>query len=139
MSRRWRSERVLVSSLLSARLMVGCTASSGFITPQQAYDIAVRDSNQGHLRAQEPPSSRTTRADLMTLESARAAFGGNGDNGGRAPTTMVWLVTLEGTWTITGGPLTPKGAGPAPQPTFHHYAVILDARTGETIAERAAD
>ena len=123
---------------LGILLLAGCAATNGFISEQQARDIAIKASNSGHLKAVEPPAN--VRAEMITLETARKRLAESGSTAdGRNPGMMVWLITMEGTWTLSGGPPTPAGATPAPQVVFHHYAVILDAKTGEQISEKATE
>ncbi len=135
---RWRSMWVRVSIVLVVLSTARCVIRTGFISEQQARVIAVRSASSGHLRATEPPS--ILQAELMPLGVAEKRLAQNGDSGRtQAPTRMAWLVTLEGTWTLVGGPPTPMGTGPAPQTIFHHYAIILDAKTGQPISETATD
>ncbi len=129
---------VLVTTLLVVVSTAGCVMQISFINEQQARAIVVRSSNTGHLRATEP--ANVLQAELMTLEAAEKRMAQNGDsNRAQPPTVTVWLVTLEGTWTLVGGPPTPAGASPVPQTIFHHYAIILDASTDQLIRERAND
>ncbi len=129
---------VRVSIVLVVLSTARCVIRTGFISEQQARVIAVRSSISGHFRATEPPS--ILQAELMPLGVAEKRLAQNGDSDrAQPPTAMVWLVTLEGTWTLVGGPPTPTGASPVPQSIFHHYAIILDARTGEPISERATE
>lgn len=124
--------------LLGILLLAGCAATSGFISEQQARDIALKASNSGHLQAVESPAN--IQAELLTLETARKRLAQSGSTADeRSPGMMVWLVTMEGTWTLSGGPPTPVGTSPAPQVTFHRYAVILDAQTGQEISEKATE
>ena len=127
--------RVLLA--LTALLFVSCATASGFISEQQARDTALKSSDQSHLRMLEPPSN--VRAELLTLETARKQLAQTSDPaGGYAPGTMVWLVTMKGTWMISGGPPTPQGASQAPQEAFHSFAIIIDAKTGDSINETAS-
>ena len=122
-------------------LAASCSTNPGLISEQQARDIALKASNSDHLKALEAPSN--VRTELLTLETAKERIGQNGDYSERqTPDMKVWLVTMEGTWAISGpptpisgGPPTPEGSTQTPQATFHQYTIMLDAMTGEIISE----
>lgn len=115
-------------------LAASCSTNPGLISEQQARDIALKASNSGHLKALEAPSN--VRTELLTLETAKKRIGQSGDYRERqTPDMKVWLVTMEGTWAISGGPLTPEGSTQTPQATFHQYTIMLNAMTGEIISE----
>jgi hypothetical protein len=48
----------------------------------------------------------------------------------------VWLVTMDGDWGLIGGPVTRAGAAP-PQMSFHHYAIVINATTGQDMGVKA--
>jgi hypothetical protein len=128
---------ILLSEVFAfaALLAASCSTDPGLIS-EQARDIALKASNSGHLRAIEAPSS--VRTELLTLETADKQIGQSGDYWERqTPDMKVWLVTVEGTWAISGGPPTPEGTSQTPQAIFHQYTIVLDAMTGEIIGEMA--
>ncbi len=115
-------------------LAAGCSTNPEPISEQQARDIALKASSGGHLKALEAPNK--VRTELLTLETAKRRIGQSGDYREKQTTDMkVWLVTMEGTWAISGGPLTPEGSTQMPPAALHQYTIILDAVTGEILTE----
>jgi hypothetical protein len=113
------------------------TATAGFISEQSAIAIASKIAFVGddHVSGTgEPP--KNTQATLASLAAARKQLvsAGWNDNLPAASDKMVWFVTMDGLWMLTGGPpppLTPVLTIPAPK--FTHYLVILDAQTGKVL------
>jgi hypothetical protein len=127
-------KKSIQSVFLAVLLAASCSTNPGLISEQQARDIALKASNSGHLKALEAPSS--VRTELLTLETAKKRIGQSGDyRESQTPDMKVWLVTMEGTWAISGGPPTPEGSTQTPQATFHQYTIMLNAMTGEIISE----
>lgn len=119
---------------LAVLVVVSCATNPGLISEEQARNIALRAANSGDLRALAPPSG--IQSELLDLETARSRLGqGNSYEHGPSLQTKVWLVIIQGVWTMAGGPPTPVGAAPAPGALFHRYAVIIDASTGAVISE----
>ena len=50
--------------------------------------------------------------------------------------TDVWLVMMEGDWGLIGGPVAGPEA-PLPEMSFHHYAIVINATTGQDMGVKA--
>ncbi|MBI4670349.1 MAG: hypothetical protein HY741_01600 [Chloroflexi bacterium] len=85
-----------------------------------------------HLEQVQAPTQ--IHAEWMTADAAtKRGF----KNGATDSNAIVWLVTLEGTWQLNGGPLPPANATPAPPPMFHRCITVLDAKTGDVLMTQA--
>lgn len=113
------------------------TPTGGFISEQTAIAIATKIASvgDGHVSGtREPP--KNIQAIFASLAAARVQLVSDGwtDNLPAASDVMVWFVTMDGTWMLTGGPLPPMTPVPTiPTPQFTHYLVILDAQTGKVL------
>ena len=71
------------------------------------------------------------QAELTTLAIAtKRLMGSDSVGAGYSPDVIVWLITMDGTWTDEFPRPTDM---PTPEP-YHHYGVILNASTGEHIS-----
>ena len=79
-----------------------------------------------------PPTN--IHAEQMTLAPAAKRLWDNTDVGvGYDPNMTVWLVSMEGIWTDEF----PRPTGtPTPEP-YHHFAVVLNAKTGQETGSSA--
>jgi hypothetical protein len=122
-------------------LLAGCmVAGSGqrmpspapLINRQAAIDIALRISSESHPEMSGVLTTpEAVQAELTTLAVAtKRLTGGDSAGAGYSPDMAVWLVTMDGTWTDEFPRPTDM---PAPEP-YHHYGVILDASSGESIS-----
>ncbi len=119
-------------------VLAGCsTVSSGLETPpgnpylskQRAIDIVLDISRTPRIQELAIPTN--IQADLIPYGKAieRVKDTNVAIQPGYSPYSMVWLVTLEGTWTA-GSPCCPTVE---PFPPAHHFAVLLDAKTGQEL------
>ena len=132
------SIRHKIFTVIVTLFLVGCSKGSYNLPPtptiasiseQEAIDLAIYHCDLGHLQAQESPYN--VQVDLITLDDALRIL--TDDNyGGREPELMVWLITMEGTWLLSGPP--PVGTPTSEPSQFHHCAVIITATTGELIS-----
>ena len=124
-----------------ALLLIGCAAIRGdeqFISHEEAIDTALQIA-----RAPQPELSpaltepTNVQAERMRLMDAvrRLDETTELDVGPYDKETMVWLVTMDGTWALAA-PHQP-GAPEPEQELFHYYAIILDATSGSTIMASA--
>jgi len=81
---------------------------------------------------------RNIRAQINTYEGASIILSGEKDMPNfYNPKLPVWLVTMEGKWTIFGGPL-PAPDQPGPEPTyFNKCMAIMDIFTGQAMSVSA--
>ncbi len=122
-------------------LLAGCATAGGeqriptpvpVISWQAAIDIALRISSESHPEMSGALTKpENIRAELTTLVTATQRLTGSDNVGtGYNPDMVVWLVTMDGTWTDEFPRPTDM---PAPEP-YHHYGVILNASSGEYIS-----
>ena|SRR5688572_10232496 len=114
--------------LASCRSLSG--TSDSYISKQQAIDAALEIALTSHPEisgAQVTPSN--IRVEQMTLDEAVKHINPTNDVAASYdPTMTVWFVTMEGLWL---GEMPAPGVSPTPEPVpYHHYAIILDAKTG---------
>jgi hypothetical protein len=98
-----------------------------------ARQIAMR--GEHYLGGAEEPL-RNLQAELVSLTIAHQRLIAQGWPASVAEPSdrMVWLVTMEGTWKLIGGPPEPLTPVPTNVPQdFHYLVVFLDAQTGEEI------
>ena len=107
----------------------------GAISEQAAIAAALKYATlgDGHLMpAQESPGN--IHAELVPADQARDQLDAYGlsSNSGESLNGAIWLITLDGTWTVNGPPQpTPAGGiTPSPLAPLHHLVVVLDAGTG---------
>jgi len=103
-----------------------------FISEQAAIDRAIQLTLQGgeHLSiALEPPKNPEAKLLRMTAARQKLIQQGWSDIGQYNPEIVVWVVMLDGSWTIDGGPL-PDNNVATPVQFFHRAAVVLNASTG---------
>jgi hypothetical protein len=96
--------------------MAPTAVTGAFIGEQAAIDAALKfvTMGDGHLSpAQEPP--KNIHAELGSRDKAK-----------------VWIITMDGTWTVNGPPRpTPTGGiTPSPLAPLHHLVLVVDASTG---------
>ena len=113
-------------------LLSGC--KQGSIVPdkglnqQEAIEAALKIASMSQPEisgAQVTPSN--VQAELMTLGKAvKRIQEDNSVATGDDPEKLVWLVTMDGIW-LDEFPL-PTGM-PTPEP-YHHFAIIIDQKTG---------
>ncbi|MEP7189740.1 MAG: hypothetical protein ABI901_11180, partial [Roseiflexaceae bacterium] len=109
------------------------TAVAGaVISEQEAIAAALRygTNGDGHIsQAQEPP--RSTHAQLMLADKDRDQLVAYGVSRNAADSLhgAIWLITLDGTWSLNGPPQLPGTTAPLLEP-LHHLIVVLDAGTG---------
>lgn len=104
--------------------------SDSFISKQEAIAVALEiasTSGPEISRPQEKPSN--IRAEQITLAEAVNRINKNNQPANRYdPNMTVWFVTMEGLWL---GEMSAPGVVPTPEPVpYHHYLIILDAKTG---------
>lgn len=101
-----------------------------YISKQEAIDVALESASMSRPETsglQKKPSN--INAEQMTLDEAVKRIHKN-DQSATAydPNMTVWFVTLEGLWL---GEMSAPGIVPTPEPiAYHHYAIIMDAKTG---------
>lgn len=110
--------------------LTGCELA-GFFGEAQARELAVKRCDEPRLQQVQPPTN--IRAEFMTVD---AAMRRGLQNIAPAPNQMVWLVTLEGTWMINGGPAFIDNPNRPPL-IFHRCIVVLDAKTGVSLMTNA--
>jgi hypothetical protein len=123
--------------LLALFLITSCKSisqsSSPSITKQEAMEVAIEiasmsrpeiDGLQGEIS--------NIHAEQMTLDEAvKKIDERNQPSSLYDPNMMVWFITMDGLW--LGGMSIPDAVTtPTPVP-YHHYAIILDAKTGAEI------
>jgi hypothetical protein len=112
-------------------------SSTQLLNAQAAITAALKIASQGYIHlggAAEPPTNvRATPLQVTAVADYLVQQGWPERTGdlGTIADTDVWVVTMDGTWQLIGGPEPPEGTTPAPYPVFHHYAIILDAKTGQ--------
>ncbi len=112
--------------------IVPTTVAAAVISEQAAIAAALKYATlgDGHISsAQEPP--RNIHAELLPLDQARdqlIAYGWS-SNSAESSNVAIWLITLDGTWTVNGPPQLP-GITPSPLAPLHQLVVALDAGTG---------
>jgi len=118
-------------------LLIGCGAGRGdqtIISREEAIAIALQIARapQPELSPAltEPVNVQAERMKLIDAVGRLDETIGSGA-GPYDKETVVWLVTMEGTW-ANAFPHQP-GAPEPEQELFHHYAIILDATSGTTI------
>jgi hypothetical protein len=122
-------------------LLAGCATAGGeqriatpapLISRQAAIDIALRIASTSHPEMSGALATpENVQAELTTLVTATRRLTGSDSVGtGYSPDMAVWLVTMDGTWTDEFPRPTDM---PAPEP-YHHYGVILNASSGESIS-----
>jgi hypothetical protein len=121
----------------AAALFLGCSASKTLIGEQQAIAIAVKvaSTNSFHFTgtSEQPTHIKTV---LGTLENATAKLQSEGnavayDSVTNRSDTKVWVVTMDGLWPRNFPPPLPNES---PREPWHHLAVIVNAKTGDTIS-----
>ena len=102
------------------------------ISRQAAIDIALKIASTSQPEMSGAlVTPEAVRAELTTLVTAtRRLTGSDSVGAGYSPDMAVWLITMDGTWTDEFPRPTDM---PAPEP-YHHYGVILDASSGESIS-----
>ncbi|HKZ79068.1 MAG TPA: hypothetical protein VI793_19205 [Anaerolineales bacterium] len=108
---------------------------SPFISQQEAIDIALEISSMSQPEISGALTKpENIQAELTTLIVAtKRLMGSDSIGAGYSPDMMVWLITMDGTWTDEF----PRPTDiPTPEP-YHHYGVILNASTGEHISTSA--
>ena len=122
---------------IAVLLLIGCGAVRGerqIISREEAIAIALQIARapQPELRPAltEPVNVQAERMKLIDAvrrldETTELGAGSYDDE------AVVWLVTMEGTWTVEF-PRPPDALEPEREP-YHHYAVVLDATSGSTI------
>jgi len=126
--------RINVIVVLIFSLLAGCkskiTPSDSYISEQQAVDKALESASAPRPEmsgAQVTPPNITAKQ--MTLQEAVKMIDKNNQPAtGYDPTMIVWLVTMNGLWL---GEMSAPNIVPTPEPvSYHHYAIIIDAKTG---------
>jgi hypothetical protein len=125
-----------IALIIAALCLVGCsvlptvqptpTLTPPPVSEQEAIERAVPSCGSAHLRPKETPYN--IRAHLTYRDGI-----------------LVWLVEMEGTWEVLGGPApspTPTGqlVSPLPTPTpawLHYCTATVDAATGRIIGSTA--
>jgi hypothetical protein len=121
--------------------LAGCATAGGgqriptpapLISRQAAIDSALRISSESHPEISGALTTpEAVQAELTTLVTATQRLTGSDSVGtGYSPDMAVWLITMDGIWTDEFPRPTDR---PAPEP-YHHYGVILDASSGESIS-----
>ena len=117
--------------------VVGCKSPSGtsnsYVGEQQAIAAALESASTSRPEIsgpQEKPSN--INAQKMTLAEAVKKINKNNQPASEYdPKMTVWFVTMDGLWL---GEMSAPGDVPAPEPVpYHHYAIIIDAKTGSEI------
>ena len=116
-------------------LIAGCSARTEsaltYITEQEAIRAAVEIAAASRPEisgSQEQPSN--IQAKQMTLEEAVKTIGKDDQPAaGYDPHMIVWLITMDGLWLSEV-----EAPGITVTPAFyHHYAIMLDAKTGAEV------
>jgi len=123
---------------IAVLLLLGCAAVRGeqqLISREEAIAIALQIARapQPELSPAltEPVNVQAERMRLIdALRLVDETIGLGGDPYDKE--TVVWLVTMEGTWMIEF-PRQPPDAPEPEQEPYRHYAIILDATSGTTI------
>ncbi len=119
---------------LALILLPSCKPYSSTIDPyigkQEGIDAAMEIASTSRPEisgAQEEVSN--IGAEQMTLDEAVKKINKNNQPAaGYDPAMIVWFVTMDGLWL---GEMSAPGSGPTPEPVpYHHYAIIIDAKTG---------
>jgi putative hemolysin len=106
------------------------------VSESDAIDIAVHECSQGYLKQIAPPTASS--AQLITLQHAQTLLNQDFTDGYRILNTSVWLVSLVGSWKVTGGPtIEPPTIGKTPHPTttpgmVYLCRVVISSDTGES-------
>lgn len=114
----------------------GTVASSdGYISEEEAIDAALEIAmmTQPELSSSQEEPSNIIAEQLTLGEAVKKVNEKNEPAVGYDSNMIVWLVSMDGIWLDEF----PKpGDFPTPMP-YHHYFVILDAKTGQTIETAA--
>jgi len=129
---------------IAVLLLIGCGAVRGqqqIISREEAIGIALQIARapQPELSPAltEPTNVQAERMRLIdALRLLDETIGPGGDPYDKE--TVVWLVTMEGTWmSAFPRPRQPPDAPEPEQEPYRHYAIILDATSGTTIMASA--
>lgn len=126
------SIRGIFNIVIACVLLAGCNlkivTSGTYISKQEAIDAALEIASTSRPElsgAQVTPTQIT--AQQMTLDKAVKQINPEHEVAvGYNPDMIVWFVKMEGIW-LDEFPRPVDFPTPAP---YHHYAVILDAKTG---------
>jgi len=106
--------------------------SAGLISEQQAIDTALRSASFSRPEVSGAlVTPMAVQAEQLMLAEAATRVDSGADFGTAYKLEMpVWLVTMEGLWMPDGLALS---VTPVVTETYHHFAIILDAVTGQEI------
>lgn len=121
----------------SVRPIVTEAPIGAFISQQTAIEIATKQASigDGHISGAAEPL-KNIQATLIPITTAQAQLESSGWVGNLPETAdvMVWVITMDGAWTLEGGPAPPLTPQPTiSSPRFTHYLVILNAQTGKVL------
>ena len=127
---------------IAVLLLIGCGAVRGeqqTISREEAIAIALQIARGPKPELSpaltEPVNVQAERMRLIdALRLLDETIGPGGDPYDKE--TVVWLVTMEGTWMSAFPRQPPDAPEPEPEP-YRHYAIILDATSGTTIMDMA--
>ena len=126
--------RINVIVVLIFSLLVGCksiiTPSDSYISEQQATDAAleIASSSRPEMSGAQVTPSNITAKQMTLHEAVKMIDKNNQPATGYDPTMLVWFITMDGLWL---GEMSAPDTAPTPEPvSYHHYAIIIDAKTG---------
>jgi hypothetical protein len=123
---------LLIVSCTSFNRITPSPTPTGLLSEREAIDAAMSlaISNQPEINATQVKPTNIN-AKQSTLNKAFQEILSNSElPPGYSPTAPVWIITMEGQWR-EGFPF-PTGAS-TPEP-YHHFYVILDAKSGTEIS-----
>lgn len=128
------NRKVVLALTLAMIFLVSCRplpeTSDSYIGEQEAIDAALEIASMSHPEISGPQvEPYSISAQQITLaEAVKRINEKNQVSAGADPKMIVWFVTMDGLWL---GEMTAPGVSPTPEPVpYHHYTIILDAKTG---------
>lgn len=108
------------------------TPSDSYLSEQKAIDAAleIASSSRPEMSGAQVTPSNVTAKQMTLREAVKMIDKNNQPATGYDPTMTVWFITMDGLW--LGGMSAPGGPTPEPVP-YHHYMIIIDAKTGLAI------
>lgn len=133
------SEPAAIPTQPSDTFVPTIVSGKAFIDQQTAIDLAtaLASAGDGHVSgALETPQH--IQATLASLDATQARLASEGWIVHLPDTadSMVWSVTMDGTWKLVGGPPPPPLTPTVARHLFSRFLVIIDAQTGKPLLTR---
>lgn len=126
-------KRVALAVLLC--LCTACANRAPGITSEEAIQRArsLVSVNQPEIEATNVPLTNVRAESMTYAEASNRVWKDASVPAGQDPQRRVWVVTMDGEWHSAF----PAPTGTAPQQPLHHFAVIIDATTGDMFGSSA--